>query len=82
MAAGDRREPTWMRTLRSFHTGVQQAGPTATIGYSMIGALLLCGGVGYLIDRWFGTAPNGLVFGLLFGVVAGLYSLAKELWRR
>ncbi len=82
MAVGDERGPTWLRTLRSFHTGLQQAGPAATSGYSLIGALAFCGGLGYAADRMLGTAPNGLVVGMLFGVVAGLYLVAKELWRR
>jgi len=81
-AVGDERRPTWLRTLRSFHTGLQQAGPAATSGYSLIGAIAFCGGIGYLTDRWFGTTPNGLVVGLLFGVVAGMYFVAREVWRR
>lgn len=79
---GDERKPSWLRTLQSFNTGLQQAGPAATSGYSLIGALAFCGGLGYLADRWFGTAPNGLVAGMLFGVVAGLYLVAKAVWRR
>ena len=79
---GDERKPSWLRTFRSFHTGLQQAGPAATSGYSMIGAIAFCGGLGYLADRVFGSAPTGLVVGVLFGVVAGLYLVAKEVWRR
>ena len=78
----DQRGPSWLRTLRSFQTGVQQAGPAASISYTLIGAIGFCGGLGYLIDRWTGSAPTGLVIGLLFGVVAGLYLLARELWGR
>jgi F0F1-type ATP synthase assembly protein I len=48
----------------------------------MIGAIAFCGGLGYLADRVFGSAPTGLVVGLLFGVVAGLYLVAKEVWHR
>ncbi|HXT69744.1 MAG TPA: AtpZ/AtpI family protein [Vicinamibacterales bacterium] len=79
---GDERGPSWFRTLRSFNTGLQQAGPAATTGYSLIGALGFCGGLGYLADRWLGTAPTGLVVGMLFGVVAGLYLVAKAVWHR
>ena len=48
----------------------------------MIGAIGFCGGLGYVADRWFESAPTGLVTGLLFGVVAGMYLVAKEVWRR
>ena len=82
MAVGNERGPSWLKNLTSFGPSLQQAGPAATIGYTLIGAIVLCGAVGYGIDRWLGTEPNGLVFGLLFGVVAGLYSLAKALWHR
>ena len=82
MAVGNERGPSWLKNLQALNAGIQQAGPAATVGYTLIGAILLCGAVGYGIDRWFGTEPNGLVFGLLFGVAAGLYSLAKALWHR
>jgi len=80
--ADDEREGALLRALRSLQSGVQQAAPAATAGYSLIGAILLLGGLGYAFDRWQGTTPNGLVVGLLSGVVAGMYLLARDLWRR
>lgn len=81
VTSSDQRGPAWLRSLRSFQTGVQQAGPAATAGYSLVGAVGFCGGIGYAVDRWLGTT-NGLTIGLLLGVGVGLYLLAKELWRR
>lgn len=38
----------------------------------MAGALL-----GWLFDLWRGTAPNGLVWGGVIGIVVGLYSMIR-----
>jgi F0F1-type ATP synthase assembly protein I len=78
---GDRRRP-FLRSLLKFQTSVQNAGPAMTVSYSLIGAIGLLGALGYLLDRWAGTWPWGLVGGLLFGFVTGMYLLAKEVWRR
>lgn len=78
----DDREPSVLRALRALQSGVQQAVPAAAAGYTLIGAIVFMGALGYAFDRWQGTSPTGLVIGLLSGVVAGLYLLAKELWHR
>ena len=70
------------RSLKTLQTSVQRAGPAAAASYSLIGAILLFGGIGYACDHWFGTAPWCLVGGLLLGIVAGFYQLAKAVWRR
>ena len=55
--------------------------PGGRRGYTLIGAILLLGGIGYAVDRWRGTAPWFLVGGLLLGIVVGMYELAKTVWR-
>jgi Putative F0F1-ATPase subunit Ca2+/Mg2+ transporter len=70
------------RSLKTLHTSVLRAGPAAAASYSLIGAILLFGGLGYACDRWLGTEPWCLVSGLLIGIVAGFYQLAKAIWRR
>jgi F0F1-type ATP synthase assembly protein I len=70
------------RTLRALTNSAERAGPAAAASYSLIGAILLLGGLGYGCDRWFGTAPWGLVIGLVLGVVTGFYQLARAVWRR
>lgn len=42
-----------------------------------IAAIVLCGGVGYWIDRKTGRSPTFLIAGLLLGVVAGIYELFR-----
>lgn len=41
----------------------------------------VCGFIGYHADSYFGLTPWGMVIGLLFGVVAGFYTVYKDLMR-
>ena len=70
------------RSLGSFQDTVRKAGPAASAGYGLIGALLLFGGGGYAVDRWLGTEPWCLVGGLILGIIVGFYGLAKTVWHR
>jgi ATP synthase protein I len=70
------------RSVGAFQNAVQRAGPAAAAGYTLIGALLLLGGIGYALDRWLGTAPWCLVGGLLAGIVVGFYELAKTVFSK
>jgi F0F1-type ATP synthase assembly protein I len=71
-----------IRSIESLQSTVQNAGPAATISYSLIGAIGVMTIVGYGLDRWLGTWPWFLVGGMLFGVATGFYLLAKEVWRK
>jgi F0F1-type ATP synthase assembly protein I len=75
-------DPFPARALKSLQENLRRAGPAAAASYTLIGAILLLGGVGYALDRWMGTDPWLLVAGLLAGVVVGLYELGKTVWRR
>ena len=70
------------RSLGSFQDTVRKAGPAASAGYGLIGALLLFGGVGYALDRWLGTEPWYLLGGMILGIIVGFYGLAKTVWHR
>ena len=70
------------RSLRYFQETVRRAGPAAVASYGLLGAIVLCGGIGYAIDAWRGTSPWFLLGGLLLGIVVGFYELAKTVWRR
>lgn len=65
------------RSARSLQENVSDSGSVAGASYTLVGGLLLLGGIGYGIDRWRGTAPWGLLVGLLLGVVVGFYELIK-----
>ena len=78
----DEREPFLGKSLQYMQENIRRAGPAATAGYTLIGAILLLGGAGYLIDRWQDTSPWFMLAGLLVGMVVGFYELAKTVWKR
>jgi F0F1-type ATP synthase assembly protein I len=49
-------------------------------GYTLIGAIVLLGGIGYAIDMWRDSSPWGLLGGLTLGLIVGFYELAKVMW--
>jgi len=65
------------RAARAFQANVTSAGPVAAASYTLVGGIILLGGIGYAVDRWWGTAPWGLVIGLALGIVVGFYELIK-----
>jgi F0F1-type ATP synthase assembly protein I len=73
---------SFKRSAQSFQDNVRRAGPAAGASYTLIGAILLLGGIGYGVDQWRGTAPWGLFIGLALGLVVGFYELAKIVWHR
>ena len=78
----DDRDQSLARSLRYMQENLRRAGPAASAGYTLIGAILLLGGGGYALDAWRGTSPWFLLSGLLLGIIVGFYELAKTVWRR
>jgi F0F1-type ATP synthase assembly protein I len=70
------------RTLKVLQENLRRAGPAAAAGYTLIGAILLLGGIGYALDSWRGTSPWFLLAGLLLGIVVGFMELAKIVFRK
>lgn len=70
------------RSARSLQDNVARSGPVAGASYTLIGGIILLGGIGYGIDQWRGTAPWGLVVGLTLGIIVGFYELVKTVWPR
>jgi F0F1-type ATP synthase assembly protein I len=70
------------RSMQYLQENVRRAGPAAGASYTLIGAIILLGGIGYALDAWRGTTPWFLLGGLLLGIVVGFYELAKTVWRR
>lgn len=79
--ADDDRATSFARSLQFLQENLRRSGPAVVAGYTLIGAILLLGGIGYAVDRWQGTSPWFLLGGLLLGVVVGMYELAKTVWR-
>lgn len=69
------------RSLSAFQENIRSAGPAALAGYTLIGAILLLGGIGFAIDAWRGTSHWFLLAGLLAGLIVGFYELARTVWR-
>lgn len=68
--------------LKALQTTVLSSGPAAMVSYTLIGAIVLLGGIGYAIDEWRGTSPWFLFGGLVLGLIVGFYELAKKtIWR-
>jgi F0F1-type ATP synthase assembly protein I len=82
MAENDDGKNLLERYAESFQQSVERAGPAASASYTLIGAILLLGAIGYAIDRWRGTSPWFLMAGLLLGIVIGMWELAKTVFRR
>ena len=82
MAERDNGESPLVKSTRAFQRTAEQAAPAAGAGYTIIGAIIVCGAIGYAIDYWGGTSPWGLVSGLIFGVVVGMWELAKTVWHK
>jgi len=68
------------QSLESFQENVRKSGPAASASYTLIGAILLLGGIGYALDDWRGTSPWFLLGGLLLGLIVGFYTLVKTVW--
>jgi F0F1-type ATP synthase assembly protein I len=80
MARDDRDFLT--RSAKELQENAERAGPAAGASYTLIGAIILLGGIGYAIDSWRGTSPWFLVGGFLLGVIVGMWELAKTVFRR
>lgn len=50
--------------------------------YTLVGAVLFLGGIGYAVDRWRDTSPWFLLAGLVLGIVVGFYELITTVYRK
>ena len=69
------------RSARKFQENVARSAPVAVASYTLIGAIIFLGLIGYAIDNWRGTSPWFLLGGLLAGIFVGFYELAKVVWK-
>jgi F0F1-type ATP synthase assembly protein I len=70
------------RSLHYMQESLRKSGPAASAGYTLIGAIILLGGIGYALDSWRGTSPWFLIAGLLLGLIVGFFELAKTIWSK
>jgi len=78
----DESDSPLRNSAKSLQENAEQAGPAAGASYTLIGAIILLGGIGYALDRWLATSPWFLLGGLLLGLIVGFYELAKTVWHK
>ncbi|TLY22907.1 MAG: ATP synthase subunit I [Nitrospirae bacterium] len=49
----------------------------ARIGVELVAALIVGGGLGYLADAYFSSAPVGIIIGIFLGMAAGLLNVYR-----
>jgi F0F1-type ATP synthase assembly protein I len=76
MAKRDRRF-SFARAAKSLQDNVARSGPVAAASYTLVGGIILLGGLGYYLDGRWGTAPWLLISGLGIGIVVGFYEVVK-----
>ena len=76
------KKSSYALSVKSLQESATQAGPAMAASYTLVGAIIVLGGLGYVVDRWRGTAPWFLVTGLVVGVVIGFYELIKTAYRK
>lgn len=76
------RESSYERFAEGLQENASQSGAVAGATYTLVGGIILLGGIGYAIDAWKGTSPWGLLVGLALGIIVGFYELVKTTWTR
>ena len=64
----------------SYLDGMQAAGPYLGLGAQIAASMALFCGVGYVVDRWLGTSPWGILVGAMLGMV-GIVALLVRISR-
>jgi ATP synthase protein I len=72
------RSFSFSRSAKSLQDNASNAGAAAGASYTLVGGIILLGGLGYLLDKWQGTGPWGLVVGLALGIIVGFYDLVPR----
>lgn len=75
-----KRASSFERATKSLQENVSGAGGVAAASYTLIGGIILLGGLGYLVDSWRGTSPWFLLTGLILGMVVGFWELIKAVF--
>ena len=65
--------------IESMQNNLTRGTSAIAASYALIGAIMLLGGAGFAADRYLGTAPWGLLAGLMAGLAIGFYQLAITL---
>ena len=69
------------RANAALQDNLTRAEPRIVASYALIGAILLFGGLGYALDRWFASGPWALLAGLVVGFLIGFANLIVSVRR-
>jgi len=78
----EKDQDPFLARAKGLQDNAEQAVSAAGASYTLIGAIIVLGGIGYAVDRWRGTSPWFLLGGLVLGIVVGMYELARTVWKR
>ena len=70
------------RSAKSLQENVTRSGSVIAASYTLVGGIILLGGIGYAVDYWRGTSPWFLLAGLTLGIIVGFYELVKTTSRK
>jgi F0F1-type ATP synthase assembly protein I len=76
--AGKNRRFSLARATEALQDNVARSGRAAGASYTLVGGIIVLGGLGYVLDGRLGTQPWLLVGGLLMGIVVGFYEIVKS----
>jgi F0F1-type ATP synthase assembly protein I len=68
------------RAAKSLQENLTHSGGVAAASYTLVGGIILLGGIGYALDSWQGTSPWFLLTGLILGIVVGFWELVKTVF--
>lgn len=68
------------RSIKSLQENLSRGEPGILAGYALVGAVMVFGGIGYVLDQWRGTSHGFLLVGLLLGIGVGFYTLVRTVW--
>ena len=55
----------------------RKAGFAYAAGITLFASVVTFCGAGWLVDKWFGIAPWGLIIGIVLGSAVGLYEFVR-----
>lgn len=64
---------------KSYHDIYGGFGKTLNLGLTVGVSIALCTFLGYKSDEYFNTAPQGIIGGAMFGLIAGVVNMWEQL---
>lgn len=55
----------------------RKTGLVYAAAFAIVGAVVVCLFIGWVLDRWFGTSPWFVVGGIVLGAVVGFYEFIR-----